>query len=208
MDTGPALVSQRWSQAGCDAPTPEFVAVWLGVVSAITLDQPRLTGGPPAAAAQRRHRVEEREQLGDVVAIGRRQRGDDRNPVRVGENMMLRPGFAAIGRVRSSLSPRATRGLTSCRPAPGPDRGAPVTQLAEQGRMQRFHTPARCQRTSRRQHVVPEPQPISRGSMSMDPAAQNEQDARQHGSVGNRPASRIAVIPGTTFRQQRLGAGP
>lgn len=125
VDTGPALVSQRWSQAGCNTPTPEFVAVWLGIVSAITLDQPRLTGGPPAAAAQRRHRVEEREQLGDVVAIGRRQRGDDRNPVRVGENMMLRPGFAAIGRVRSSLSPRATRGLTSCRPAPGPDRGVP-----------------------------------------------------------------------------------
>jgi hypothetical protein len=32
-------------------------------------------------------------------------------------------------------------------------------------RCNRCQTPARCHRTSRRQHVLPEPQPISRGNM-------------------------------------------
>jgi len=83
----------------------------LRIVPAVALNQPRLPRGSAGAPAQWRHRINEREQLGDVVSVGGRQRRDERNPVRVGENMMFRPGFAAIGRVRSRcFSPRAARG--------------------------------------------------------------------------------------------------
>jgi hypothetical protein len=49
------------------------------------------------------------------MAIGAGQPRAERNPARVGENMMFRPGLAAIGRVRSSFAPRAARGARSCR---------------------------------------------------------------------------------------------
>ena len=91
----------------------------LRVVRAVALDGTRL---PRRAAAERRNRIDQGQELGDVVAIGGGQLRDERDPVCVGENMMLRPGLAAIGRVRSSFFPRATRGATSCRPRPGRDR--------------------------------------------------------------------------------------
>lgn len=98
-----------------DTTPLQLVAVRLGIVPAIALHEAGLTCGAARATAQLRHRIHQGEQLRDVVPIRRRQDRDERNPVRVGENMMLRPGFAAIGRVRSSFFPRATRGATRCR---------------------------------------------------------------------------------------------
>ena len=83
----------------------ELIAMRLRVVAAVALHEPRLADGPTGAPAQRRHRVDQRQQLGHVVPVRGRQERDERNPVRVGENMMFRPGLAAIGRVRSSFFP-------------------------------------------------------------------------------------------------------
>ncbi len=134
MDAGPALVANRQAAepmqpgegafddparlaqaaaVGCpsfrqlrrDAPVLELVAVGLRVVTPVALDEGRLPCRSTGASAQRRHRINEREQLGDVVSVRGGHDRDDRNPVRVGENMMFRPGFAAIGRVRSSFFP-------------------------------------------------------------------------------------------------------
>ena len=98
----------------------------LRIIPAVTLDEPRFAYRPAGAALQRRHRVDQRQQLGHVVPMRGGQPRDERNPMRVGENMMFRPGLAAIGRVRSSFSPRAVRGVTHCRPQPTPDRVGPV----------------------------------------------------------------------------------
>src|SRR5258706_416154 len=61
--------------------------------------------GGPGAPADRRYRIDQVQQLRDVGPIGGGQRRDERNPVGVGKNMMLRPGFTAISRVRSSFFP-------------------------------------------------------------------------------------------------------
>jgi len=149
-----------------DPTAVQGVAVRLGIVGAIALDQPGLPTRTAGRPAQAREGVDERQQLGDVVAIGRGQRRDERNPVRVGKKVMLRPGLAAIGRVRSSFFPprnaRSEELSTTARARSSwPRRRNSVSSTA----WSRFHTPARCHRTKRRQHVVPEPQPISRGSM-------------------------------------------
>jgi len=149
-----------------DTTREELIAVGLRIVAAVPLDQPRGPGRPAGAPAERGHRVHQRQQLGDVVAIRGRQLRDERNPVRVGENMMLRPGLAAIGRVRSSFfPPRSARSeelsTTARARSSWPRRRNSVSRTV----CRRFQTPARCHRASRRQQVLPEPQPISGGSM-------------------------------------------
>ena len=163
-----------------DSALPESLAMRLRVVRAVALDGTRLPRRSAAAAAERRNRIDQGQELGDVVAIGGGQRRDERDPVCVGENMMLRPGLAAIGRVRSSFFPprnaRSDELSTTARArSSSPRRRSSVSSTA----CRRFQTPARCHRTNRRQHVVPEPQLISRGSMFQGtPLAQHEQDAR------------------------------
>ena len=134
-------------ELGSNPSPPELVAVGLRIVSAVALDQLRLPRGSAGAPAQRRHRI------------------DERNPVRVGENMMFRPGFAAIGRVRSSFSPaqRAERGAVD--DGAGQIELAPAAQFGEQDRVQALPDPRPLPaQQARRQQVVPDPQPISRGS--------------------------------------------
>lgn len=100
------------------------------------------------------------------MTMGGGQQRDERNPVRVGENVVLTPRLAAIGRVRSSvLPPRNARkdplSTTTRVRSILPRRWSSVSSTA----CSRFQTPAFCHRTSRRQHVVPDPHPISCGSM-------------------------------------------
>jgi hypothetical protein len=86
--------------------------------------------------------------------------------MRVGKNMMFRPGFGAIGRVRSSFfPPRSARSEALSTTARARSIRPRRRSSTSRTRCNRFHTPARCQRSNRRQQVVPEPQPISRGSM-------------------------------------------
>ena len=161
-----AMVGAALGELGANAPAVERLAMRLRVVAAVALDQAGLRTGRPGRPRRGGNGVDEGEQLGDVVAIGGRQRRDERNPVRVGENMMLRPGFAAIGRVRSSFfPPRSARSEELSTTARAKSRSPRRWSSASNTACRRFHTPARCQRTSRRQQVVPEPQPISRGSM-------------------------------------------
>jgi hypothetical protein len=145
---------------------PQLRAVTLRVVAAVALDHRRFPARAPGAAADHGHGIDEIDQLRDVGPIRGGQRRDERNPVRVGKNMMLRPGLTAIGRVRSSFfPPRMARSealsTTARARSKRPRRRSSVSSTA----CKRFHTPARCQRTNRRQQVTPEPQPISRGSI-------------------------------------------
>jgi hypothetical protein len=144
----------------------ELVAMRLGVVGAVALDDAGLAQRATRAAAQRRNGIDQRQQLRHVVSVRRREARDDRNPVGVGKNMMFRPGLTAIGRVRSSFfPPRSARrellSTTARARSSWPRRRSSVSKT----RWSRFQTPARCHRTSRRQHVLPEPHPISFGNI-------------------------------------------
>lgn len=149
-----------------DPALTQLVPMAFRIVAAVALEHVRFPARRSRPAADRRHRIHEVQQLGDVRAIRGGQRRDERNPVGVGKNMMLRPGLAAIGRVRSSFfPPRIARSealsTTARARSRRPRRRSSVSSTA----CKRFQTPARCHRTNRRQQVMPEPQPISRGSI-------------------------------------------
>ncbi len=161
-----AVRSAAFRQLARDPASREFVAMRLRVIPTVTLHESWLPQRPSRAAAQYGNTIDQRQQLGHIVPVRRCEARDDRNPVGVGKNMMFRPGLTAIGRVRSSFfPPRSARSdalsTTARARSSRPRRRNSVSKT----RWSRFHTPARCHRTSRRQHVVPEPQPISFGSI-------------------------------------------
>jgi hypothetical protein len=92
-------------QLARNAAALQLITVRLGIVAPIALHETGLAQRGARAAAHRRNGIHQRQQLGYVVPVRRREPRHNRNPVRVGENMMFRPGLAAIGRVRSSFSP-------------------------------------------------------------------------------------------------------
>jgi hypothetical protein len=107
-------------ELGGNAAPLQCATMWLRVITPIALHEGGLAQGPNGPAAQRRKR--QRQQLRQVVPVRRREARDDRNPVRVGKNMMFRPGLTVIGRVRSSFFPRGARGARRCRPRRAPNR--------------------------------------------------------------------------------------
>ncbi len=91
---GLAARDQRPDAAGADE------SAVLVVVVASVCEQPLgplpRTPDPPTHA---RDRIQERDQLRDVVAAGRRRRPGQRQPVRVGQDVMLDARPAAVDRV-------------------------------------------------------------------------------------------------------------
>ena len=73
------------------------------VVAAIGDDGPRATARPADEAAHRRHFVEQRDQLRDVVAVAARERPGERDPARVYQEMVLGAGSGSINRARARL---------------------------------------------------------------------------------------------------------
>jgi hypothetical protein len=161
-----AMPPPPFRQLARDPAALELITVRLGIVAPIALDEAGLAQRATHAAAQRRNGIHQRQQLGYVVPVRRREPRNNRNPVRVGENMMFRPGLAAIGRVRSSFfPPRSARSDALSTTARARSSWPRRRNSASNTRWRRVHTPARCHRTSRRQQVEPAPQLICGGSM-------------------------------------------
>jgi len=151
---------------GNDAASAESVAVGLGVVAAVALERPGLAARSSPAAAHGRQGVHHGIELGNVVHVGGRDLRDERDAARIGENVVFGAPLAAIGWVRSSFfPPRIARtdplSMTVQRWSSRPRRRSSASRTS----CSRCQTPARCQRTKRRQQVLPEPQPICRGSI-------------------------------------------
>ena len=161
-----AVRTAAFGQLAGDPAPFEFVAMPLRVIPAIALHEAGFPQRPTRAAAQRRNAIDERQQLRHVVPVRRREARDNRNPVGVGKNMMFRPGLTAIGRVRSSFfPPRSARSEALSTTARARSSGPRRRNSVSKTRWSRCQTPARCHRTRRRPHVLPDPQPISFGSI-------------------------------------------
>ena len=142
-----------------DAALVEGIAQGLAIIALVRMD---LDG--PTLEWDRVQRLDEHFAIGGV---GRCVQDCQRQTLLVYHKMALRSLFAAIRRVRPRRLPpfgAATRAEStearshSMRPA--------SSSLVSSVSCSRCHTPAWCQSRSRRQQVVPEPQPISLGSMA------------------------------------------
>lgn len=87
---------QRLDPALADEP-PIFVVVVAAVGDHRVGSSPR----PAGQTSDRRDRVEQWDQLGDVVAVAARDREGERDPRRVDEEMMLGAGTAPVDRARA-----------------------------------------------------------------------------------------------------------
>jgi hypothetical protein len=72
-----------------DPALTQFVATSVVVVAAIGADTVGTPPGSAGLAAHRRHAVDERDQLGAVVAVAARERPRERDPGRVDEEVVL-----------------------------------------------------------------------------------------------------------------------
>jgi len=149
-----------------DASPRELVPMRLRIIPAVPLDQARFARRAPRPSTQRRNGIDQGQQLGDVVPVGGGQSDDERDPLRVREEMVFAPRLAAIGWVRSSFfPPRSARTDELSTTARAKSNWPRRRSSASSTSWMRCHTPACCQATNRRQQTVPDPQPISRGNM-------------------------------------------
>jgi hypothetical protein len=84
-----------------DPSLPELAAVLVVVVAAVGNQLVRAAAWPTAAAAHRRHPLQQRQQLRDVVAVATAQRPGERDAIWVDEQLVLRAAAAAVDRART-----------------------------------------------------------------------------------------------------------
>ena len=137
------------------------------IVALIGVQLGGTTAGPAGALTDRRNRVDGGFQHAAVVDVGRRQDYGQRNAVGIDDHVALGARFAAVGRVRAGvLAPLFAGTLALSSAARLQSMAFARPKRSSRRRCSVSHTPAACQSRSRRQHVIPEPQPISCGSIS------------------------------------------
>lgn len=85
----------------CDAERAHEPAMLVVVIAAVTDDPVGTAARPTDEPRDRRHAFEQRDQLGDVVAVAAGERVGERDPGRVDEQVVLRAGSASVHRARA-----------------------------------------------------------------------------------------------------------
>ena len=189
-----AMRRTDFGEQGCDAAFAQALSVRLGTVAAVTLNNLRFAQRTSALSSNGRNCLDQRIELRDVVAIRSRQEDRERDALRVDDEVVLAAELAPVRWVRTGFFPASiarteelstmARAMSSC-----PRRRNSASSVS----WMRCQTPASCQATSRRQHAVPEPQPISCGSrfQAMPERSTNTMPlSTARSGVGLRPAYR------------------
>ncbi len=100
-----AMPGSTAGDGGNDAAFADLVAVDVVVVAAVGEERVGLAAGTADAAADRRDRVGQGQELGDVVAVTAGQQDGERGAVPVGDQMMLRAGPAPVDRRGAGVAP-------------------------------------------------------------------------------------------------------
>jgi hypothetical protein len=151
-------------------PDPASVKELTTARDIVGLVRVQLRGPLPWATARaldRRDRLDQLLEDDAVVAVSPGDPCRERRATLIGNNMALRARFAAIGRVRvSGGAPFWAGMLALSRHARSQSIWSACSNWSSRARWSRSQTPASCQSRNRRQHVIPEPQPSSDGSIS------------------------------------------
>ena len=185
-----------------DAEPSQGVAVGRRVVGAVTLDPCGPLSRAADLPADRGNRLDQREELRHVVAVGFGDADRQGEPVAIGDQVMLAPQLPSIRWRRARFFPawcaRTEEESTSARDQSS---WSAAWSRSSSTRWSRCQTPARCQSRRRRQQVTPEPQPISWGRASHGIPVRSTKRipvSVRRGSSGLRPGYRF---------RRRLGGG-
>lgn len=122
---------------------------------------------PPAGTGNGWHTVQQLFQDLGVVNVGSGQQQGQRNALAIDEKMVFRARFAFIRRVGAGFFAPFFAAIEAESTAARLQSISPTRpSFSRKRRWRRSHTPAACHSWSRRQHVMPLPQPISLGSIS------------------------------------------
>ncbi|SPD61796.1 conserved protein of unknown function (plasmid) [Cupriavidus taiwanensis] len=99
------VLSPAFGKHRLDAALAKPLTMWLGVIASVCVDDFWLLKRSAAHAANGRDRVDERQQLGDVVAIRPGQDCADWDAICIDEDVVLGTWSRAIRGVRASFSP-------------------------------------------------------------------------------------------------------
>lgn len=166
------------TQRGMPSPVPrrvprraiagtDLVPVDVAVVAAVGEQRVQLPARMIDPAADRWDRVEQGQELGDVVRVAAGQQDREWGAVSVGDQVMLGAGLSPVDRRRTRVLPPfsalAWEESTTQRDQP---RRAAAFSSASRTSCSRCQTPASFQSRSRRQHVMPDPKSRPLGTYS------------------------------------------
>jgi len=150
-----------------DPERSQFVEDTVVVVAAVTEDALGSALGRSGLAAHGWDRTDEVEQLACVWPVGGGQDRGERNPVRVADQVVLAAGFAPVDRARTGFEAPFSAGRND-ESTTARDQSilSASRNLASIVSCSRCQTPCCCHSRSRRQQVIPDPQPSSCGRCS------------------------------------------
>jgi hypothetical protein len=159
-----AIVSSSLSKLRRNSPFAKFFAMWLAVITTIAKDTVRTLKRSANLACNWWNAVNQRQQLCDVMAVGTGQLYRQRDAIGIRYQMVLRAFFAAICRVWACFCPPKTA-RTEAESTTAREKSicSACRNLLSKTLWILSHVPALCQSRRRRQQVMPEPQPISKG---------------------------------------------
>jgi len=192
-----AMLGIATGDLGLNAALSENLAQAIGVIAAVGLDEFGLALGSAALARDRRNGVEQGQQLSDIVTVCFGEYYRKWDTLRIREEVVFAARTTAIGWVRSTFFPAPTARMEELSATAREKSSCFAPRSSESStRCSRLHTPRRCQCFRRRQQVIPEPQPISLGSIShgMPERSTNRMPvSTRRSSSGRRPVCRLRL---------------
>ena len=170
----PAIFSQTASmrcppfcQDRLNPPLTKGQTVGLRIIRPIPLEFVRPLSWTPDFSGNRRNRIDQGQQLGHIMPVGSGDGSNQRDSIGIGNHVVFGALFPAIRGIRAGLRPPKTARteLESIKAREKSIWSAPRRWLSRI-RWIWSQTPARCHSRSRRQQVIPQPQPISWGKSS------------------------------------------
>jgi hypothetical protein len=120
-----AVLDAAAGNHGLDAARPQLAPVLVVVIATVGQDAIGALARPADLARDRADRVDQRQQLGDVVAVAAGQRDRQRNPVAVGQQVVLGAGAGPVNWRGPGLGPLEEHVDGCHRPHPSTSRSGP-----------------------------------------------------------------------------------
>src|SRR5690606_25400 len=162
-----AVCGAAAGDAGTDAFGVHPPAMAVVVVAAVGVDGLWTSSGPPASSPYRWDGVDQRDELGDVVAVAAGEADGQRDARALGDHVVFRAGPGAVDRARTGFGPPlcARTWVLSITALDQSSFWAACSSESSSS-CSRCQTPAACHSASLRQQVIPEPNPSSCGRNS------------------------------------------
>jgi hypothetical protein len=162
-----SVFGPAFGQHGLHSSCAQLLAMWFGIIGAVTLHTVRPAAGVARLSRDFWNCVHKRQELGDIVIVGPGQDGGEGYALRLSDKMMLAACLASIGGIRTRFFPpqSARTEALSTMARDQSNLCAPLS-WSKSNLWILSQTPLFCQLRSKRQQVIPEPQPISCGRSS------------------------------------------